>query len=230
MTSKALIMAALAATLTLATQASARAPAPLVASALVEDVKSTSADLEFMDYVGTGQVIKLGPGDVLVLSYFKSCAYETITGGTVSVGAEHSDVAGGQVARTKVPCNGGNMKLTAQQANSGGASSFRIQNAAFNPTIYALPPMVQIPKLAADDGHTLVLARADKRGKRIKIELEESLTAGGFYDMAQSKARLSRGVIYTASIGSRTMTFKVDAKAKTGKVPVVSRLLRFPPG
>jgi hypothetical protein len=30
-----------------------------------------------MDYGGNGKVIKLEPGDVLVLSYLKSCEYET---------------------------------------------------------------------------------------------------------------------------------------------------------
>ena len=33
-----------------------------------------------------------------------------------------------------------------------------------------------------------------------------------------------------ATLGRRKVTFKIDAKAKTGKTPVVSRLLRFPPG
>jgi hypothetical protein len=235
MTRSTLIAAALAVVLAPAILASAgpalaRAPAPLVATALVEDVKSTSAELEFMDYVGTGQVIKLAPTDVLVLSYLKSCAYETITGGTVSVGAEQSDVTGGTIARAKVACNGGNMKLSSAQANSGGASSFRLQNVAFDPMLYALSPMIQIPKLAADDSRTLTIQRADKRGKRLTIEIDASLAAGGFYDMEKEKKRLIRGTIYTATLGSRKVTFKIDAKAKSGKTPVVSRLLRFPAG
>ena len=45
--------------------------------------RARTTDVEFMDYVGTGQVIKLAPRDVLVLSYLKSCEHETITGGTV---------------------------------------------------------------------------------------------------------------------------------------------------
>ena len=81
-----LIATMVASVVALATQVSARAPAPLVPTALVEDVKSATAGVEFMDYVGNGQVIKLGPGDVLVLSYLKSCEHETITGGTVAVG------------------------------------------------------------------------------------------------------------------------------------------------
>ena len=107
MATKKLGAVALVAVLILATEASGRVPAPLVPTALVEDVKSTTADIEFMDYIGTGQVIKLQPGDVLVLSYLKSCEYETITGGTVTVGAERSEVQDGKIARAKVACDGG---------------------------------------------------------------------------------------------------------------------------
>ena len=76
-----------AAALAIPHQALARAAAPLVPAALVEEVKSVSAGIEFMDYVGPGEVIKLEPSDVLVLSYLKSCEHETITGGTVRVGS-----------------------------------------------------------------------------------------------------------------------------------------------
>ena len=234
MTKKALFAAAGAALFAISAPAFARAPAPLVPTALVEDVKSASADIEFMDYVGTGQVIKLEPKDVLVLSYLKSCEHETITGGTVRVGMDKSEVDGGKVARSKVPCNGGNMKLSAQQANASGASSFRLQNASFDPTIYGLPPVVQIPKMRAGDSRSLVIERQingqAKPNERFAIELDESLTNGGFYDLAKSSTKLKRGAIYTATLGSRKMTFKVDAKAKSGNTPVVSRLLRFPPG
>jgi hypothetical protein len=230
MTNKALFAAAGAAVLALSTQSFARAPAPLVPTALVEDVKSASADIEFMDYVGTGQVIRLAPKDVLVLSYLKSCEHETITGGTVRVGMDKSDVEGGKVARSKVPCNGGNMKLSAQQANASGASSFRLQNASFDPTIYGLTPVVQIPKLRAGDDRSLVIERKDKPKERVAVELDDSFANGGFYDLAKNNAKLKRGAIYTATLGSRKVTFKVDAKAKAGKTPVVSRLLRFPPG
>src|ERR1700704_3588083 len=127
----------LTAALAISNQALARAPAPLVPTALVEDVESASADIEFMDYVGTGQVIKLEPSDVLVLSYLKSCEHETITGGTVHVGSDKSDVEGGKIVRTKVRCNGGYMKLSPEQANASGASSYRLQNASFKTTVYA---------------------------------------------------------------------------------------------
>jgi hypothetical protein len=230
MTSNALAPALLAAALAISSQALARAPAPLVPTALVEDVKSASAEVEFMDYVGTGQVIKLEPNDVLVLSYLRSCEHETITGGTVRVGRDKSNVDGGKIARAKVPCNGGNMKLTSQQANASAASSFRLQNAAFEPTLYALPPVIEIPKMRDGEDRTLVIGRVGRASERFTVELDASLANGGFYDLAKADARLQRGALYTATLGDRKVTFKVDAKAKTGKTPIVSRLLRFPPG
>jgi predicted nucleic acid binding AN1-type Zn finger protein len=230
MTNNALGPAIFAVALAISGQALARAPAPLVPTALVEDVKSASADVEFMDYVGTGQVIKLEPSDVLVLSYLKSCEHETITGGTVRVGRDKSEVDGGKIARAKVPCNGGNMKLSSQQANASAASSFRLQNAAFEPTVYALPPVIELPKMRDGDGRTLVLQRTDRPSERFAVELDESLVNGGFYDLAKTDMRLQLGKLYTVTLGDRKFTFKVDAKAKTGNTPLISRLLRFPPG
>jgi hypothetical protein len=234
MTNNALGAAVLtAAALAIPAAAFARAAAPLVPTALVEEVKSASAGIEFMDYVGPGDVIKLEPSDLLVLSYLKSCEHETITGGTVRVGREQSEVEGGKVVRSKVPCNG-NMKRSRQQANASGASAYRLQNAHFEPTIYALPPVIEIPKLRSGDSRTLVIARTKRPGERVTVEIGDALSAGGFYDLANSGARLRPGALYTATLGSRTTTFKVDAKAKTadkaGKTPIVSRLLRFPPG
>jgi hypothetical protein len=79
-----------------------------------------------------------------------------------------------------------------------------------------------------------VIAPTKRPSERVAVEIGDSLAAGGFYDLANSEARLRRGALYTATLGSRAVTFKVDAKAKTadkaGKAPVISRLLRFPPG
>jgi len=165
-----------------------------------------------------------------VLSYLKSCEHETITGGTVHVGSVKSAVDGGKLVRIKVPCNGGNMKLSPEQANASGASSFRLQSASFETTVYALPPVIQIPKVRSGEGRTLVIERTNRPNERFAVEIDESLANGGFYDLAKADIRLRRGALYTATLGSRKFTFKVDAKAKTGNAAVVSRLLRFPPG
>ena len=224
---RALVAAPVAAVLGVVPQVLARAPAPLVPIALVEDVKSATADVEFMDYVGRGQVIRLGPGDVLVLSYLKSCEHETITGGTVVVGADRSDVKDGQTVRAKVPCDGGKMQLTSQQASQSAATAFRLQSAEIHPTLYALTPVVQLPRGLAGEDRTLLIERSDRRGKRYEIKIDDSSAAAGFYDLAQANLSLTRGAVYVASIGDHQMAFHIDAKAKSGPVPVVSRLLRF---
>ncbi len=221
------VAATVAAILLVATEVSAHAPAPLVPTALVDDVKSATADIEFMDYVGTGQVIKLEPHDVLVLSYLKSCEHETITGGTVVVGREHSDVQDGQIVRDKVPCDGGRMRLSLQEASKSAASAFRLQSADIEPTLYARTPVVQFAKALASDDRTLVIRRVDRPGRRYEIKIDDPAAGGGFYDLAKTNLRLARGAIYNASIGGHEMTFGIDAKAKSGPAPVVSRLLRF---
>ena len=210
MTSKTLLVAALAAS-ALASPASAHGPAPLLPTALVEDVNSTTADVEFMDYVGNRQVIKLAPGDVLVLSYLKSCEHETITGGTVTVGMERSDVRDGQVVRAKVPCDGGKVQLTSAQANASAASAFRLQSADTEPTLFARTPMVQLPKGLSPEQRTLTIQRTDRPGERHELKLDDAIAAAGFYDLTTTKVSLARGGSYDASIGGRRLTFHIDA-------------------
>jgi hypothetical protein len=222
-----LVAATVAAVLAVATQVSAHGPAPMVPTALVEDVKSATATIEFMDYVGSGQVIKLEPGDALVLSYLKSCEHETITGGTVTVGTERSDVADGQIVRTKVPCDGGKIRLSSQQASKSAASAFRLQSADIQPDLYARAPVVQLPKVLASEDRTLLIERIDRRGERHEIKIDDAIAAAGFYDLAKTNVSLTRGAIYDASIGGHKMMFQIDAKAKSGPAPIVSRLLRF---
>jgi hypothetical protein len=221
------LVAVTVAAVALATQASAHAPAPMIPTALVEDVKSATADIEFMDYVGNGQVIKLAPGDVLVLSYLKSCEHETITGGTVIVGAERSDVRDGEIVQTKVPCDGGKIRLTSQQASKSAASAYRLQSADIQPTLYARSPLVQLPKVLASGDRTLLIERIDRKGERHELKIDDATAAAGFYDLAGMNVSLARGGIYDASIGGHKMLFQIDAKATTGPAPIVSRLLRF---
>ena len=187
----------------------------MIPTALVEDVKSTTAGVEFMDYVGAGQVIKLQPRDVLVLSYLKSCEHETITGGTVRVGSEQSEVDGGKIARAKVPCDGGKIRLTSAQANASAASAFRLQSADISPVLYALPPMIQV-----NSGRTLVIERLDRPGERHEIKIGEDLTAGKFYDLAKANIKpLTRGAIYNASSAAGRSPSRSTARPRPAKLP-----------
>ena len=212
----------LATVMSLCAGAEARQAEPMLPTALVEDVKSASAGLEFMDYVGVGQVIKLAAGDVLVLSYLRSCEHEIITGGTVRIGMERSDIADGKVERGHVPCEAGKIALNAEQANQSGASAFRVQSAEITPVVYDRSPVVQLPKDLEPSAKTLVIER---RGGKNRHEI--ALDGSSFHDLAKDKIRLKRGAVYVASVGSHTMTFKVDATAKTEAPSVLTRLLRF---
>ncbi|HEX9466738.1 MAG TPA: hypothetical protein VGB82_29405 [Alphaproteobacteria bacterium] len=207
---------------------SARAQAPV---AVVEDVESKSAGVEFMDYVSAGKTIRLGPSDTLVLGYMQSCWRETIIGGTVTVGAEQSAVAGGKVRREHVSCDGGKIQLTAQQASKSGAVVFRAPpkpaTASAQPqlTLYGLSPVVDVK----GGGH-LVIERIDQPGERIDVTIaDHQLFRGSFFDFAKDGKALSAGGIYRASVGASQIVFKVDPYAAPGEAPIVGRLLRFQP-
>jgi hypothetical protein len=75
--------------------------------AVVESLTGNPSGVEFMDYVRAGQVIRLGPHQTIVLSYMASCVRETITGGTVTVGTQRSEVQSGHVRRIEGHCYSG---------------------------------------------------------------------------------------------------------------------------
>ena len=108
----------------LATLAFAGALAVIPASAgdpiaLVESVTSHSQRMELMTYAHVGQVIRLSPDQTMVLSYRNSCARETITGGTVTVGIERSEVQSGDVKRVSGSCGAGKVELTGAPSIAG---------------------------------------------------------------------------------------------------------------
>ena len=74
------------------------------AAALIESLTSNFQRVELMDYVQAGRVIRLSPGQTMVLSYGASCVREIITGGTVTIGTEQSEVRSGEVRRTLAQC------------------------------------------------------------------------------------------------------------------------------
>ena len=88
--------------------------------ALVESASGNSLSVESMDYVRAGQIIRLGPHDTIVLRYLSSCLRETITGGTVTVGPDWSEVQSGEVQRLRGECGAGKMVLTGTQSPIAG--------------------------------------------------------------------------------------------------------------
>jgi hypothetical protein len=205
--------------------ASAQSPA-----AVVEELAGNVPGVAFMDYVDPGQVIRLGAHDRIVLGYLKSCARETITGGTVTVGPDQSEVAGGEVARTKVACDGGKMMLSAELAGKSGAMVFRQaprpqQVALLHPefTLYGLSPVFELRPPGK-----LVLERLDQRGERREIAVtDKELTRGTFFDCAKAGVALAPGGIYRAKFADREIVFKIDPDAKPGDAPLLGRLARL---
>ena len=198
--------------------------------AVVEEVQGKPAGIEFMDYVGAGKVIKLGSRDRIVLGYLKSCWRETITGGTVTIGTEQSEVQRGTVERIRVKCDGGRMQLMTNQAvQSAGAISRAIDTVnkpATLPeprfTIYGQSPIIELR-----GGGVLLVERVDQASERYQIAVgKPQLVRGSFFDFARANWLLASGGLYRATFGSNQITFKVDPAA-TAAAPVIARLVRF---
>jgi len=103
----------------LAKPAFAQSPA-----AIVEDVKGSASGVQFMDYLAPGKVIRLGADDSIVLDYLKSCWREPITGGTITVGIEQSEVESGKVQRTRTQCDAGRIQLAPHRRTRAPAWCF----------------------------------------------------------------------------------------------------------
>jgi hypothetical protein len=114
-------MVAVAVVISLATPAFAGPP-----SALIEELKGDVAGAELMDYVAPGQLIKLGPGGSLVLSYLTSCRRETINGaGTVTVGSGESKVESATLSIDIVHCDADHAEAGARETSEVAATIVR---------------------------------------------------------------------------------------------------------
>jgi preprotein translocase subunit Sec61beta len=198
--------------------------------AVVEDVSGKASGLEFMDYVDSGKVIKLEPRDRIVLDYLKSCWRETITGGTVTVGDEQSQVQFGKIERVRVKCDGGHMALSPEQSvESAGLISRSMrehpgdgQKISPQVMLYACTPIIDVR-----GGDTLLIERIDKQGERMELSIKPAqLVRGEFYDFASTNRVLTAGGVYRATLGAKQVVFKID-EAAPPMAPLGSRLLRF---
>jgi hypothetical protein len=197
----------------------------------VEDVIGTPIGVEFMDYVAPGKVIELGPKDGIVLDYLRSCWRETIAGGTVRIGVEQSEVHGGVIERTLIPCDAGKMALAAELASKSGGTVFREQprkGPAALPrpqfTLYGASPVVVIPR-----GVAVVIERLDVTGERYNLSEASAPAHPSFYDFAREGRALAAGGLYQANAGSAGVVFRIDAAAKPGRTPLAGRLLQLRP-
>ena len=91
--------------------------------ALIEGLTSPSQRVELMVYAHVGQVIHLNTDQTMVLSYRDTCIRETITGGTITIGTEQSEVrSGARLERIQINCDPGKVDVTHQDI---GGKPFR---------------------------------------------------------------------------------------------------------
>lgn len=193
--------------------------------AVVEDVSGPVQGVETFDFLDEGRVIRVAPGTTIVISYLRSCVRETIVGGTVRIGAEQSEIESGQVGRERVDCDGGRMRLSADQAARGGVMVFRTTPGQLPPPramIFSMTPVV----LMGQPG-PLSFERLDRAADRIELNVSAEEMRQGMYDLSRSGRMLAPGGLYRARSGEREIVFKVDAIARGGPQPLVSRLLQF---
>jgi hypothetical protein len=184
-----------------------------------------------MDYVETGKTIQLGTRGSIVLSYMNSCVRETISGGTVTVGTDQSDVQGGRVARTKVACDPGNLALSGDRPGQFAGRVFRNVAAGTSGveaqvTLYGRSPVLQLRGPC-----TLLIERLDATTERYLVDVApDQLLHGSFYDFAKWGRHLAAGGLYRISPegqDGQEVVFKIDAHAKPGNTPMVGRLLHL---
>ena len=193
--------------------------------AMVEDVVGSPAGVQPMDYLAAAQVIHLDAKDGVIIDYLHSCVRETIQGGQVTIGTDQSTVAGGSLRREKVECDGGALKLTADQAAKSGVVVFRKPpkpgQIPVDRTLYGLSPVVDLR-----GGGELLVERLDKPGERLDVKVASAdLEHGSFYDLARAGHSLTAGGIYRASANGHKVVFKVDVAALPGEAPIAGRLL-----
>ena len=215
-----LALAGLAAVMMTAAGA-ARASGPV---AIVEDIDAAQAKVGLMDYLETGRVIELGARGTAVLGYLQSCLRESITGGTVTVGAGQSAIKGGNVRRERVDCDGGQLQLSAAEAGKSAVLVLRKPPSASKAgwekpslTLYGRSPVLRL-----SHGGTVRIERLDRGEREVTVDVE-----GKYLDLAKAGVSLAPGGIYRVKVGERSIVFRIDAYARSGPGPIIGRLISF---
>ncbi len=191
-------------------------------SAMVEDISSSRDDVQMMDYLEPGQTITLAPGEILTLGYFLSCAQETITGGTVTIGDMQSDVSGGTVETAYVSCDDQVVTLSASQQQEAGTTVMRPGNPCDSlvpdVVVYDVSPLVRLTEPAASVEY--VDACSAGTGQWTTIGAAEGLA-----DFRTAGIALVPGQTYLIRRGDRTLTVLVSKLAEAQAVALIARLV-----
>lgn len=204
-------------------------------SAIVDDLSDSVTAVELMDYLFPGQEITLADGDTLQIGYLDSCVVEVITGGTVVVGKEQSEVTGGAVEREAEGCGGtASVEAADDEAVIGLSAVFRdIDKSAFtgdeapeanaDGSPSALIVYSQFPAVVAGpDAMELTVQRLDKTEKPLS-----ALMFGGKFDFARRNVKLEKGAAYRFVVADKSQVVFVSKGAGGQDVPVPKRLVRL---
>ena len=188
--------------------------------AIVEDAQGEGVPVQVMELLEQGAVIELPADASIVLGYLGSCLREHIKGGKATVGADQSEVAGGEVTRETVQCQSASASPNSQ---SGEAGALIFRGGPDSPEFPARISDVN-PAFLLDgvkDGK-LVIERIDR-----EEEIREVEGPGPLFDTLYRVKPLSRGGHYRARLGDRETEFKIDRYAGLTTVPALERLVRF---
>ena len=216
-------LAALLGTLALAVGPARAADRPAV---LVESISIPVQGVEAMDYLTPGTVVALGADGVLVVDYLASCIRETITGGTATIGATQSSVDKGKITRRRVECDGGELQLTAAQSDQGGVAVYRSALGSTGPDGLPQADLTirsRVPFIATKLSGTIKIERLDQQEPALELAATGNGRVG--IDLRASKAELAPGGLYRATLGQRSLVFRITPDATSADTPLVGRLV-----
>ena len=190
-------------------------------AAIVEDA-SGSLTVGLFDVLKEGDEVDLGESGVLTLGYFSSCVSETIIGGRVVVGSRQSEVFDGDVVRTTVECDGGNVMLSESQQAQSGADVFRDEtqkqkNAEY--VSFSDQPIL----IFSEPIKSLRIRRVDDDGIDKIIDID-----GAVANFEVLGVQLSVGGIYQVRIRDRRFYLMPQERSNNTASSLLNRVIRHP--
>jgi len=190
-------------------------------AAIVEDA-SGSLTVGLFDVLKEGDEVDLSESGALTLGYFSSCISETITGGRVIVGSRQSEVFDGDVARTTVECDGGNVMLSELQQAQSGADVFRDE----------IQKQKNAKYVSFSDQPILIFSEPIKslRIRRVDDDGIDKIIAinGAVANFEVLDVRLSVGGIYQVRIRDRRFYLMPQERSSNRAPSLLNRVIRHP--
>jgi len=188
--------------------------------AIVEDAQGDGVPVQVMELLEEGVVIELPAGASIVLGYLGSCLREHIAGGKATVGADQSEVTGGQVTRETIQCQSASASASSRSGEAG-ALIFRggPDSPEFPAKISDINPAFLLDGITEG---TLIVERLDR-----EEAARELAGPGPLFDLLDRAEPLSRGGHYRISLGDRETEIKIDRYAGLTTLPALERLVRF---